>query len=392
MSTEKGPVRSRLPDWRGIVIDWLPKPVDLNLDEEEHDYPPDEFFDGYRYLSFTRIFVLLAFLAMAASLVRVGNPDTGIPYNYPVYVGFVYIVAVLLILRRFHAIFDETKTELVEVFERTTEGDAVFKGDGVDNIGFERDSKVNGQQMRKQINRIMDYAFHPYLIFLGGLVGGVFALGVMWVLDVYDSYPYVMLNYAYGAGHGFFYAPFVGSIVFIKRISNQYIVDIDVLDPDGVGGYRDIGDAIISLIIYGIILVTLDFVILSSVSFIGRPVFQVAVFSLYAGMLAFLLGLTVFGVYSLRKRLLTIRERKTDFMREQFETVEARYWRKLQNDEPPDPESDHIQTMQTMFDQLHSMELWPINLASFARLAFSAGSSAAIAAYKAGLFSLPVAL
>lgn len=388
MSTEKGLVRNPVPDVWAIVKGWTPDVVEQNYDEndgENHQYPPDKYWKDRFGLSFTWLFILLAFLAMAVSLLRVGNPDTGIPYNYPVYVGFIYIVSVLLILRRFHGIFDETKTELVEVYERTTEGNRTTEGEPI----YERDSEITDEKMREQINELMDYAFHPYLIFLGGLIGGVFALAVMWALDVYDSYPYVMLNYAYGAGHGFFYAPLVGSIVFIKRISNEYIVDIDVLDPDGVGGYRDIGDAIISLIIYGIFLVTLDFVILSSVSFIGRPAFQVAVFSLYLGMLAFLLGLTVFGVYSLRKRLLTIRERKTDFMRRQFETVEARYWKKLQNDEPPDPESDHIQTMQTMFDQLHSMELWPINLASFARLVFSAGSSAAIAAYKAGLIPLP---
>ncbi|MFC7079580.1 hypothetical protein [Halorussus caseinilyticus] len=382
MSTRTEFVRKWFPDWKAAVLDWLPEPVDPNLEEVDHDYPPDEFFDRYRLVSFTRLFVLLAFLATAASLFRVGNPDTGIPYNYPVFVGFVYVVAVIFVLRRFHGIFDETKTELVDIFERTTEGEIVF----------ERDSDITGDEMRREINRIMNYAFHPYFVFFGGLIGGVFALAVMWGLDVFDSYPYLLLNYAYGAGHGFFYAPFIGSVVLIKRISNEYIVDIDVLDPDGVGGYRDIGDAIISLIIYGIFLVTLDFVILSSVSFTGRPVFQVAVFTLYAGMLAFLLGLTVFGVYSLRKRLLTIRERKTDFMREQFETVEARYWKKLRDGDPPDPESDHIQTMQTMFDQLYSMELWPINLASFARLAFSAGSSAAIAAYKAGLVSLPAPL
>lgn len=377
---EKPPafVRTWLPKWAEPVLAVVPDPVDSDLNTDDHDYPPDEYFSRFP-LSFTQSFILLAFLATAASLVRVGNPDTGIPYNYPVFAGLVYIVAVILILRRFHAIFDETREELVDVFEHTTEGEIIF----------ERDSNVTGDEMRYQINWIMSWAFHPHLIFVGGLIGGIFALAVMWTLDVFDSYPYLMLNYAYGAGHGFFYAPFIGSIVFIKRISNEYIVDIDVLDPDGVGGYRDVGDAIIRLISYGILLVTLDFVILSSVSFIGRPTFQIAVFSLYLGMLAFLLGLTVFGVYSLRKRLLTIRERKTEFMREQFETVEARYWKKLENGEPPSPESDHIQTMQTMFDQLHSMELWPINLASFARLAFSAGSSAAIAAYKAGLIPLP---
>lgn len=382
-------VWNRVPDWKASILARLPEPVDPDLTEENHDYPPDEFCECHLGdgITFTRIFVLLAFLATAASLLRVGNPDTGIPHNYPVYVGFVYIVAVLLVLRRFHAIFDETKTELIEVFERTTEGAVVHEREF--GVASEESPDVTADEMREEMNRIMNYAFHPYFIFLGGLIGGVFSLAVMWALDVFGSYPYLMLNYAYGAGHGFFYAPFLGSVVLIKRISNEYIVDIDVLDPDGVGGYRDIGDAIITLIIYGIFLVTLDFVILSSVSFIGRPVFQVAVFALYAGMLAFLLGLTVFGVYSLRKRLLTIRERKTDFMRQQYETVEARYWQKLRDDEPPDPESDHIQTMQTMFDQLHSMELWPINLASFARLAFSAGSSAAIAAYKAGLIPLP---
>lgn len=373
-------IRDWLPKRADYVLAVLPDPVDSNLDAEPHGYPPDKFFKQYLRFSFTRSFIMLAFLATAVSLVRVGNPDTGIPYNYPLFAGLVYIVAVILVLRKFHAIFDETKSELTDVFERTTEGE----------IAFERDSEITGEEMRREINWIMNWAFHPYFILLGGLVGGVFALAVMWTLGVFDSYPYLMLNYAYGAGHGFFYAPFIGSIVLIKRISNEYIVDIDVLDPDGVGGYRDIGDAIISLIIYGIFLVTLDFVILSSVSFVGRPMFQAAVFALYVAMLAFLLGLTVFGVYSLRKRLLTIRERKTDLMREQFETVEARYWKKLKNDEPPDPESDHIQTMHTMFEQLHSMELWPINLASFGRLAFSAGSSALVAAYKAGL--IPISL
>jgi hypothetical protein len=42
-----------------------------------------------------------------------------------------------------------------------------------------------------------------------------------------------------------------------------------------------------------------------------------------------------------------------------------------------------------MFDQLHSMELWPINLASFGRLAFSLASSGVVAAYKAGYIPLP---
>lgn len=118
--------------------------------------------------------------------------------------------------------------------------------------------------------------------------------------------------------------------------------------------------------------------------------FQTAVFVLYGAMVLFLLGLTVFGVMAIRRRLLAIREAKTDLMRDRFRDVEASYWEKVENNEPPDPESALIETMDTMFRRLHAMELWPINLASLSLLAFSVGSSAAVAAYKAGYIRLPI--
>lgn len=348
-------------------------------EHEKRPYPPDTFFERYLPLSFTQSFVLLAVAATVVDYVRVGNPDTGIPYNYPLIAGLVYIVAVLLVLRRYHAIFDETKNELVDIVERTANESSLF----------ERESNITADVIEQEMNEIMDYWFSMKAIFIGGLIGGAFALAVMWALDVYGWYPYVLLDYAYGAGHGFFYGPIIGSVKLIRKISSSYIVDIDILDPDGMGGYQQIGDSIITLITYGISLVTLDFVILSSVSFIGRPLFQWAVFALYVLMLGFLLVTTIVGVMFIRRRLLRIREEKTRVIREQFDSIEQRYWKKLENRENPEPEAQHIQTLDTMFDQLQSMELWPINLASFGRLAFSLASSGIVAAYKAGYIPLP---
>lgn len=347
---------------------------------DTHKYPPDQLFDTYLPFSFTTTFIVLAILATAVSIARVGMPETGIPYNYPVYAGLVYVIAVLFVLRRFHSIFDATKQELVDILDRTT----------ADSVIFTRDSDITPREMEQEVNNIMDKAFDPVVILAGGFIGGIFSLAIMWALNVFDSYPYLLLNYAYGAGHGFFYGPIAGSVYLIHKISNEYIVDIDIFDPDGVGGYREIGDAIISIITHGIFLITLDFVILSSVSFIGRPVFQTAVFVLYGLMLVFLLVLTVYGVMSLRKRLLAVRQAKTDVMREKFTEIETRYWQKLEQHESPKPEAEYIETMDTMFKRMHSMELWPINLAAFARLAFSTGSSAAIAAYKAGYIPIPI--
>lgn len=348
-------------------------------ERRKREYPPDAFFERYIPLSFTWSFILLAIGATVVDYVRVGNPDTGIPYNYPLFAGLVYIVAVLLVLRRYHGIFDETKNELVSIVDRTAS----------ESSPFTRDSNLSAGQIEEEMNESIDYWFSMRAIFIGGLIGGVFALAVMWVLDVYDSYPYVLMNYAYGAGHGFFYGPIIGSIILIKRISTRYIVDIDILDPDGMGGYQQIGYSIVTLITYGIFLVTLDFIILSSVSFIERPLFLWAVFALYVLMLAFLLVVTVYGVMFIRRRLLEIRARKTDVMREQFSAIEQRYWAKVQNRQNPEPEAQHIQTLDTMYDQLHSMELWPINLVSLARLGFSLASSGVVAAYKAGYIPVP---
>lgn len=347
---------------------------------QQHEYPPDRYFSERVGITFTSLFVLLAVVTTAVEYLRVGSVDTAIPFNYPLYVGFLYIVAALVITRRFHTLFDQTKRELVDVLERTSGR----------RQGFGSPDDVSPEDVATDVNRIMDLAFHPAVVFFGGVVGGVFTLAVMWVLNVFDSYPYVLLDYAYGAGHGFYYGPIAGAVYFVYKIPRKYIVDIDLLDPDGVGGYRKVGDAIISLIVYGIFLITLDFVILSSVSFTDRPLFQTAVFVLYGAMLLFLLALTVFGVMAIRRRLLEIREAKTDLMRERFRDIETRYWEKVDNDEPPDPESAHIETMDTMFRRLHAMELWPINLASLSRLAFSVGSSAAVAAYKAGYIRLPI--
>jgi hypothetical protein len=362
-------------DWLGDAepdLEGEPSTADERVpdDDRSHEYPPDALFEGRFPISFTTTVALLAVLSAVASVVRVGFPEAGIPYNYPLFAGVVYVVAVLFVLRQFHAIFDRTKKDLADVLDRTE----------AHKVVFDREREIDAPELVEEFETTMDWAFSPLAIFLGGLVGGVFTLVVMGALDVFDSYPYLFLNYAYGAGHGFFYPPLFGSAYLIHRISNDYIIDVDILAPDGVGGYRGVGEAIVDLISYGILLVTLDFVVLSSVSFLDRPWFRTAALVVYGLMLAFLLGLTFYGVLSLRSGLLDVRERKVEEMREQFKAIEASYWQKLDRNESPEPEATHIETMNTMFEQLQSMALWPINLAAGLKLVVSTAGSLGIAA------------
>lgn len=338
-------------------------------------YPPDERLDLPAPLTFTRCLVAVAFVAAGVDFLRVGFPETGVPYNYPVFVGVAYFVGVALILRQMFDLFVSVRDELVMLAHRTSVNDVI-------DIGVD---DVPPEEIHSEMNDRIRCAFDPRYIVGGALLSGTFTLSVMYLLGVFDSYPYLLLDLLYGAGHGLFYAPLIGAVLLVWQISQRYITDIDILDPDGVGGYRDIGDAIVSLVVYAILLVTVDFVILSSASFIGEPLFQVAAFALYGAMLLALLALTVVGVLAFRRRLLDIRDLKTAKMREQFMDVEAEYWAKQQRGERTQEEAVNIMTMYTMFHQLHQMALWPINLASFVRLVASVVGSLVVAVLQAGL-------
>lgn len=348
-------------------------------DVSEQTYPPDEYLELPRPLSFTRVLVGVVFVVVIFEFVIVGNPPTPIPFNYPFYFGVVYLVGAVFVLKRMHSIFDSVKRELVDIAERTDTGDELLT----------RQSDVTSTQIRKEIECISSCAFHPMVLLAGAAFSGFFAVGVMGWIGVLDAYPYLLMDFAYGAGHGLFYGPLAGAVYLVYKLSNCYIVDIDLLDPDGVGGYRQVGDAIVSLITYGIVLVTADFVILSSVSFVGEPVFTTAVFVIYVAMLGFFAAFTVFGVTLIRRRLLDLREQKTAAMRERFIEVEDRFWEKQRAGVDPQQEADSIRTMQTLFTQLYNMNLWPLNLLSFARLALSTAASLTIAAWEAGVFNLP---
>lgn len=346
-------------------------------DANKHPYPPDTIFRERFGFSFTWTLVSLTLLVAALEFIRVGAPDTGIPYNYPLFFGVVYLIAAVFLLRHYHTLIDRAKLEIIDVLELTD----------LESDILERETDITPAQIETEVHGVLDRAFHPVALLGGWFVGGLFAIVVMWLLGAFEYYPYVLMNFAYGAGHGLFFAPILATIWLVRNAIRAYIVDIDVLDPDGVGGYRQVGNSIVNLISYGIVLVTLDFVVLSSVMFVDEPLFQALVVGLYVLMVVFLLAIAASGIYGLRRAMLSIRDQKTDALREEFRAVESRYYRKLERGESPEPESQHIETMTTMFDQFHSMGLWPINLAAFLRLAATTGASVLIAAYRMGLLS-----
>lgn len=330
-----------------------------------HAFPFDEYLaDVHPSLTFLRLAVLVAVGGAVVDFVVFGLPETAVPYNYPYYVDVVLFVSSAVILRRSHAALDDVKRELMFLADQQLEG-----------VSVSLDTDIAPDRIARETEALFDWSFHPVAVTAGGVAGGVLVLGVMAGLGVMESYPYLLMNFAFGAAHGLFIVPTVGAFLFGLNTSRRYIVDISLLDPDGMGGYRRIGDTLVRLSTYGIFVITVDFVILSSVAFTGAARFQQVVVGLYLLLLVALIGGTVFTTLNVRRQLLEIRDREVQQMQLEFYEIEEAYWRK--HDEGVDNQTESLKLLTTtaMFDQIVRMSLWPINLYSLARLAASVGMS-----------------
>lgn len=324
-----------------------------------YQYPPHQVLNfDERVGSFSTFCVLLIILGGITDLLF-GFPSTSIPYNYPFFMNILLFLVTVLILKRTHRKLWDVVQELITLIE-LNEDDPLSLDPGVD---------VDNAQT--ELENVLYLSYHPAVLLAGALLGGSLVFIIMYVLNVFSAYPYPIYNFGFGAAHGVFFGPVIGGIYIFYRALRRYIVDVNLLDPDGRGGYREIGDTLVTLTAYGIFFVTLDFIILSSVAFTQYTDFQIVVSVMFLGLLTgFVVG--VFGTTVLvRRRLLNVRDRKVELMQTSFHRLEHGYWEKHQHGENPIMEAINILTMYAIFHQMSRMNMWPVNLYSFTKLGVS---------------------
>lgn len=315
-------------------------------------------------LSFVRAVVLMTVLGASLDVTLSGFPETAIPFNYPFFFDIVLVVAGAVVLRQTYTGLQDVKQELIELTEQQ-----------LHDVSVALPTTISSDRIEQETDRILAKSYHPAMVGVGALFGGLLVVSIMAWLEVLGNYPFWLMNFAFGAAHGMFLAPAAGAFAFVVTAARSYIVDINLLDPDGVGGYRRIGDTLVRLVSYGISLVTLDFVILSSVAFTDASQFQQVVGLIYLLQLVVLIAGTVVVTLVIRMKLLAIRDRKVSRMQMEFSSIEQEYWEN-HDDGDTDNQSEALQlmTMTVMFNEIRRMNMWPINLYSL----FQLGSSIAI--------------
>lgn len=330
-------------------------------------YPPDRFFDSVGVGRSTTVSLMgLTVLGAVLDLLLFGFPDTGIPFNYPFFGDVVLLWTVILFLRFSHGVYWEVVDELENL------------------IRLNRDNPISLSQsldptdVRDDLHNVLYLCYHPYVLGSGAVLGGVLVSGIMFLMGVFEAYPYLLMNFGFGAAHGVFFGPFLAGIYIVARANSRYLVDINLLDPNGVGGYRQVGNGIVKLSTYAIVILTLDFFILSSVTFTAYDGFQIVVSALFLSVLVLVVVATVVVTILVRRKLLQLRAEKVDLMQEVFTNVEKEYWRKFRADGQNLPEALNILSMYAMFYQMSNMDMWPINLYSLIRLGLSVSFSLSV--------------
>lgn len=350
-------------------------------DIPDHPYPPRElllssrFSDAIPYLNLPSVGGVCALLLAGLDFVRLGgSPTTPIPFNYPVLFDVVLVVATLYVLESLHNQLDRAKQELI-LLARIAE-----RRPNIDDSDVPDEAEI----IRVFEDR-MDWAFDPKHMVAGGLLLGVIVLIIMSLLGVLDAYPYLIMNFLFGAAHGIMLPALLILAPLLRIVPREFMNDINVIDPAGVGGYQTVGETIAKAAWYGVIIVNIDFIILGSVAFLDPSEFQVAVFVLYLLELGLLFGFTVGGAVRIRNVLKDIRDERIRDIQRKYGLIEGRFLarrgvegRFLTRRGVSDSELGDmlaIITYSTLFNNIKEMNLWPINLVWWSRFLGSIATS-----------------
>lgn len=325
-----------------------------------HEFPLQRYFSSIPYLSSIPFLTLrragTGVVAIIALLELINLQSTPIQFNYPLFFDVILVYTVLYILQSLHKQLDQAKSELIAL-ARISESRPNISDEEV----------PDESDIRNTFEDRFDWALDPRRMGACAFLLGVIVLVIMAALDVLHAYPYLIMNFLYGAAHGLM-LPFLFIVLpLLKIVPDQFMNDINGMDPSGVGGYSEVGESIAKAAWYGTILINLDFIILGSVAFLESNQFQTVILGIYITELLLLFGFTLGGTLRVRNVLKDVRDRRIRELQWQFGLSEGNFLLEDPNIGQDTDEMLEIITYTLIFDKLNSMNLWPINIAWWTR-------------------------
>jgi hypothetical protein len=315
------------------------------------------------------------------------------PYSYMINILFIYFVLLviqLLILKDliinvitdyvlwldlFFFLYASYIMRVIYFDARQTKSELMNRLGLVGLSGKEYDEKD-----KKLEKYIVDIAFNPNYQLIFGFLGGFTVSLIMYYVNVLHDYPYLLFNFLFGFNNGIFIPVAIGGLLLSRNASKNYIKTVDILDPDGMGGFRKFSELFVDVTTMGILFITFDFLIISSAFTRSTDIFKLIV---VICLLITILGGIFFlfsSLYIVRKSLLKHRNIKMELIREEYRKIENRFWDKMSKDKDVSSEAVSIPIMSQMFEQMRGMTMWPIDLYMMVKLGIAVITSVSLIA------------
>lgn len=323
--------------------------------------------------------LMIAFTVIVAVLDVILNfgSSTEIPYDYYAIASFLHIIVVAHFFPKVYDIGRMFAEELAEITDNQPSNVTAIE------------TELTGDDIRTQMQELLSQAFAIKWVILGGIATATLGIVGGFLTGLFDVISYWLIGALFLFAHGLFFIPAAFGVLIVNKITNEYITDIDVISPDGVGGYEEIGNGIITVASYALFLTTLDFIVISAISYTPSSSLQAVVGAAFGMWVILVLSYIVYVIVSIRSRLMEIRDVKFQKLKSQFKGTETAYWSKQSGSEDRRQEALDMMAMRSMFNELNQMDLWPVNIVSLTKMSASTAFSIVVFAVDRGLIPSP---
>lgn len=328
--------------------------------------------------SIFQLIVYIAAIVAALDFVIYFNSTTVVPYDYYAIASLLHVVVVAHFFPKTYDIGIMFAEELANITENESSSLTAIE------------TNITGDTIRGEMQKLLKKAFSFRLILFSGIITAFVGATVAFFTGLLEVIDYWLIGLLFLFDHGLFFVPAIYGVIIVNKMTNEYITDIDVISPDGVGGYEEIGNGIITIASYALFLTTLDFIVISAISYTSSSGIQAIIGIIFIIWLLIVLSMIVYVIMSIRSRLMEIRDKKFQKLRSQFKGTEVAYWNKKSNSQDTQQEALDMMTMRSMFNELNQMDLWPINIISLVKMSASTGFSIIVFAVDRGLIPSPI--
>lgn len=222
------------------------------------------------------------------------------------------------------------------------------------------DSETEFFMANKQLNDIRIKIFNPKNFLKSGIIGGFFVCLIVYFSEVVEEYPYMIFHFFFGFNHGIGLLIGLKVYSFCEKVGSNYIKTLDILDPDGLGGFNKISKTFensIFLFIFGIILDTL---ILYPTFNDNSDIFKIITKSLLFLALFISIFIIIISYFRIWNTLEKEKQKKIKFITKYYNEAERRFWKNLSDGSDVSADSVALICMNEMFEKINNVKMWPL--------------------------------